>query len=137
MPSPLPRSQVALVVRTSFSDHQAWEAIVAGIRRPTAEGFGAHVELFEDAAYHGLTKQQVLDLVQKGDERPFVLIVDEVTVREPGHPILVIDLRHVCSREFRAVPAAVQSIENNLSIANMDFAEFADAVDEDGVFRSF
>jgi hypothetical protein len=31
----------------------------------------------------------------------------------------------------------VQSIENNLSIANMDFAEFADSVNEDGVFRGF
>jgi hypothetical protein len=26
----------------------------------------------------------------------------------------------------------VQAIENNLSIANMDFAEFAKAIDEDG-----
>jgi hypothetical protein len=28
-------------------------------------------------------------------------------------------------------------IENNLSTANMDFAEFADEVDDDGVFRGF
>jgi hypothetical protein len=28
-------------------------------------------------------------------------------------------------------------VENNLSIANMVFAEFAGAVDEDGVFRGF
>ena len=27
--------------------------------------------------------------------------------------------------EFRALPSEVQGIENNLSIANMDFAEFA------------
>jgi hypothetical protein len=40
-------------------------------------------------------------------------------------------------REFRAIPTAVQSIENNLSIANMDFEDFAEAVDEDGVFRGF
>jgi hypothetical protein len=26
-------------------------------------------------------------------------------------------------------------VENNLSLANMDFDEFADAVDADGVFR--
>ncbi|MFF4054379.1 DUF6924 domain-containing protein [Streptomyces sp. NPDC001668] len=29
------------------------------------------------------------------------------------------------------------SMENNLSGANMDFEEFADAVEEDGVFRGF
>jgi hypothetical protein len=39
--------------------------------------------------------------------------------------------------EFRAVSSPVQGIENNLSIANMDFEEFAEAVDEDGVFRGF
>ncbi|MDH6214469.1 hypothetical protein M2283_001752 [Streptomyces pseudovenezuelae] len=33
--------------------------------------------------------------------------------------------------------AELWSIENNLSGANMDFEEFADAVDDDGVFRGF
>jgi hypothetical protein len=28
-------------------------------------------------------------------------------------------------------------VENNLSIANMDYSEFADEVDPDGVFRGF
>jgi hypothetical protein len=35
------------------------------------------------------------------------------------------------------VPRQVQAIENNLSIANMDFFEFADSADADGVFRGF
>jgi hypothetical protein len=67
----------------------------------------------------------------------FLMVVDDLTIRSPEHPILVVDLGREPGREFRAAPAAVQSIENNLSIANMDFAEFADAVDEDGVFRGF
>jgi hypothetical protein len=134
----LPQSQAALVIRTDFSDHQAWEAIGAAILQLTEEGFGAQVEFVDDAAYRGVTKEQLLDLVPDGDERPFFLmIVDEVTVRSPEHPVLVVDLWHESGREFRAVPAAVQSIENNLSIANMDFAEFADAVDKDGIFRGF
>jgi hypothetical protein len=29
------------------------------------------------------------------------------------------------------------SVENNLSLANMDFEEFANAVDVDGLFRGF
>jgi hypothetical protein len=28
-------------------------------------------------------------------------------------------------------------VENNLSVANMDFHEFADNVEDDGVFRGF
>jgi hypothetical protein len=31
----------------------------------------------------------------------------------------------------------IQSIENNLSLANMDFAEFTDSADRDGVLRGF
>jgi hypothetical protein len=48
-----------------------------------------------------------------------------------------VDLYESSGQEFRAVPSRVQSIENNLSIANMDFEEFAEAVDRDGVFRGF
>ena len=135
---PLRQSQAASVIRTDFSDQEAWEAIGAAILQNTEEGFGAHVEFVDDAAYRGATKEQLLDLVPEGDERPFFLmIVDAVTVRSPEHPVLVVDLWREPGREFRAVPAAVQAIENNLSIANIDFAEFADAVDEDGIFRGF
>jgi len=35
------------------------------------------------------------------------------------------------------VASELWGIENNLSIANMDFWEFAAAVDEDGVHRGF
>ena len=40
-------------------------------------------------------------------------------------------------RTFRCVVEEVASIEANLSIANMDFHEFADNVEADGVFRGF
>jgi hypothetical protein len=35
------------------------------------------------------------------------------------------------------VPAELWSVENNLSLANMDFHQFADNVAPDGVFRGF
>jgi hypothetical protein len=38
---------------------------------------------------------------------------------------------------FRCIPPELWGIDNNLNIANMDWAEFADAVDENGVFRGF
>jgi hypothetical protein len=34
-------------------------------------------------------------------------------------------------------PRKTESIENNLSIGNMGFEEFAEAVDRDGTFRGF
>jgi hypothetical protein len=35
------------------------------------------------------------------------------------------------------IPSEIQSIENNLSLANMDFEEFAESADKDGIFRGF
>jgi hypothetical protein len=64
-------------------------------------------------------------------------VVDSVTIAHPDFPVLVIDLNSERGRGFRTVPSQVQAIENNLSIANMDFFEFADSVDKDGIFRGF
>ncbi|GAB3886772.1 DUF6924 domain-containing protein [Kibdelosporangium lantanae] len=133
----LPRSRVALVIRTDFSDQRTWEAIAAAIIQPTEEDFRAHVEFVDDNAYRGLAVEQWLDLVPDGDTRPFFMVVDDVTIRESDNPILVVGLRRDRGHLFRAIPSAVQSIENNLSISNMDFAEFANAVDHNGVFRGF
>ncbi|MGC4896997.1 DUF6924 domain-containing protein [Micromonospora sp. DT31] len=41
------------------------------------------------------------------------------------------------ARPFRALPRQVQAIQNNLSLANMDYIEFATSVGADGVFRGF
>ena len=135
---PLPQSQAALVIRTDFSDDEAWEGICTAVLQLTEEGFGAQVEFVDDGAYRDVTKEQLLDLFPEGDQRPFFfMMVDDVTVRSPEHPVLVVDLWREPGREFRAVPAAVQAIENNLSIANMDFFEFARSAGPDGVFRGF
>jgi hypothetical protein len=75
--------------------------------------------------------------VPAGYRLSFVFVVDRETVGNPEFPILVVDLHHQRGRGFRAIPSTIQSIENNLSIANMDFFEFANSVDADGVFRGF
>jgi hypothetical protein len=65
-------------------------------------------------------------------------VVDRATIAGADHPVLVVSLqRRHRGEHFRAVPSAVQSIENNLSLANMDWRDFADSVDADGVFRGF
>ncbi|MBB1512749.1 hypothetical protein H5399_09050 [Tessaracoccus sp. MC1627] len=38
-------------------------------------------------------------------------------------------------RTFRAIPQEIEPITANLSIANMDFSDFADYADADGIFR--
>lgn len=132
---PLPMSDQALVIRTDFSDDSAWNAVVSAIRQPV-DGFYAYVELVDDPAFRDLTVEQLVTL-RDDLSKSYTIVADGITMREAEHPLLVVDLIEELGRTFRAVPSAIQSIENNLSIANMDFWEFADNVDPDGVFRGF
>jgi hypothetical protein len=38
---------------------------------------------------------------------------------------------------FRVVPAEMWSVQNNLSIANLDWEDFAGSLDDEGICRGF
>ncbi len=132
----LPETPNALVLRTDFSDDAAWDSLCAAIRKPVGE-FRAYVECTSDVDYEGIKPDQILALIRPGSYRSFIFIADATTFSHPEHPILVVDLYAEPGRTFRVIPSEMWSVENNLSIANMDFAEFADAANPDGVFRGF
>ena len=133
---PIRDTQNSLVLRTDFSEPATWEAVCTAIRQPVGS-FQAYVEFVSDPAYDGITTAQVLALIPQGSNHTFIFIVDRIALSQPDHPILVVDLYDQPGRTFRVIPAEMWGVENNLSIANMDFEEFADAVDQDGIFRGF
>ena len=134
----LPETQNPLMIRTDFSNQEVWESICAAVSRPAGEmDLLANVEFLSDESYKNVDKQQLLKLFLADYEHNFFIIVDQIAVLKTGNPLLVVDLYDEPGREFRAVPEAIQSIENNLSLANMDFEEFANCLDEDGIFRDF
>ena len=135
---PIPQTENALVLQTDFSDRSAWSAICETILKPVGTfRFRANVEFLDDAAYAGINTDQLLTLASPNYNHSFIILVDQTAISQSDHPLLVVDLYEGSGKEFRAVPSQIQSIENNLSIANMDFEEFAESVDEDGVFRGF
>jgi len=79
----------------------------------------------------------LLGLIPQDFGSPFIIVADRTTFVAPEHPLLVIDLDEFRGQSFRAIPSQIQAIENNLSIFNMGFDEFSEAVDRDGVFRGF
>lgn len=131
----LPRSDNSLVLRTDFTDDAAWTAVCEAIQAASDEGFRARVDCLSDRAYEGLTVAQLTALAPKGGPHAFAFLVDQVALRNPEHPILVVDLYTEPGRTFRVIPAWMWAVENNLSIANMDFGDFADHVDADGIYR--
>ena len=134
----IPETENALVLRTDFSNQAAWEGIRAAIREPVGIfRFLANVEFLDDAEYTDITKDQLLELIPRNYSHTFIIVTDRTATSHPDHPLLIVDLYERSGHEFRAVPSQIQGIEYNLSIANMDFEEFADSVDEDGIFRGF
>lgn len=133
---PIPETANAAVLRTDFSDAAAWAAICDEIRAPSGD-FVATVDCINDPAFEGVTPSEVAELVRPESRHTFLFLVDRRTIDDPEHPVVAVDLYAEPGRSFRVIPSEMWGVENNLSLANMDFAEFADSVDADGVFRGF
>ena len=134
----IPETEESPVLRTDFSDEAAWQALCEAIVRPEPDfGYRAYVEYISDRDFEGVTVEDVLANIPENWRHSFLFIVDQKTIVDPEHPVLVVDLYTERGRTFRVVPGEMCAVENNLSIANMDFADFADNVDDDGVCRGF
>jgi hypothetical protein len=132
----LPDTASALVLRTDFSDDASWETVCSLIQQPVGE-FRAYVDCVSDPRFEGIDIQELVSLGAAGPFRSFAFVADRTTLTDPEYPVLVVDLYTEPGRTFRVTPTEVWAVENNLSLANMDFAEFAAAVDTGGVFRGF
>jgi hypothetical protein len=133
----LPKTDNSLLLRTDFSDDAAWTALCEAVQEPSKEGFKAFVDCVSDPVFDGLTVEQLVALAPKGDDRTFAILPDRIALTNPERPVLVVDLYEEPGRTFRVIPREMWGVENNLSISNMDFCEFADNVDPDGTFRGF
>ena len=127
-------TEKSTVLRTDFSDDSIWQLVCSAIEEPVGE-FRAYVTFVSDPAFNGITVKEVTERVKK--DLVFIFIVDNVTISHEEHPILVVDLFYESGRTFRVIPSEMWNVENNLSLANMDFEDFTEDVDDDGVFRGF
>jgi hypothetical protein len=132
----IPVTKNSLALRTDFSDDSAWQSLCKEIDQPVGD-FRAHVDYVSDSAFDGLTAQQVVTAHHADPHRTFAFLIDRAALFDLDHPLLVVDLRAEPGRTFRVIPSEAWGVENNLSLGNMDFADFADAVGNDGVFRGF
>lgn len=138
----LPRTDDTLLIRTDFSDHAAWQALHTAVTTPNEDGFLAAVHTVDDPAYSGLTTEQLVSLVPARGS--LVIVADKTALTEPGMPLLAVlpydeddEESEQDYGELRVVAGELWSIENNMSIGNMDWEEFVDAANGDGVFRGF
>ncbi|MFI6284642.1 DUF6924 domain-containing protein [Streptomyces sp. NPDC051018] len=138
----LPQTNDTLLIRTDFSDQAAWQALWTTVTTPNEDDFLADVHIVDDPAYRDLTTGQIISLAPAGTGRRLMIVADETALATPEMPLLAVHLPYAYEPEqghgeLRVTAGELWSIENNLSLANMDWEEFAGAADADGVVRGF
>src|SRR4051794_26331401 len=115
--------------------------VIDAITRETPEGFVANVRVVDDPEFGDYTTDQVLSVAVDGGIATTLFIVDRTTIEDTDHPVLVLAsndrYRVRRGQTFRAAPATVQSIENNLNISNMDWPDFAGHLNDREIFTGF
>lgn len=143
------------VIRTDFSNDEQWAIVrdlIAAPQKTAGMEFYAYVKYVSDDRYRDQSLHDLILSLPDNYPGMFCFVVDRECIEKDEHPVLVVGFypsdNESFSRPplntpagdietFRALPSQVQSIQNNLSIANMGFEEFAESVDDDGVFRGF
>lgn len=137
--SPLPKSDdlTSLVLRTDFDDNRRWESFKEIL---SSVGDYRMATFVSDMTYAGVTVRQLVetDAAAGIDDKEFYLfVVDSKTLADDEHPLLAVDLDTEPGRTFRVPVRFYADVSANLSIANMDFDDFADAADATGTYRGF
>ncbi|MEO7308649.1 MAG: hypothetical protein ABIR78_04940 [Ferruginibacter sp.] len=132
----LPQGEMELFIRTDFSIISQWQKICEEVTDIENE-CPPMITIINDPKFSQL---KISDLPQFSKDQvtnTFVMLVDEMSSSHPEHPINCVDLTDDFGRYFRVIPSEVCSVSANLGLSNMDFSEFADNVDPDGIFRGF
>jgi hypothetical protein len=152
------------VIRTDFSSDESWKQIRDLIAAPQKlsgidRKFYAYVTYVDDAKLRDKSPRELVHLLPDNYDFDFCFVVDLECLQNSEHPFAVVGFEmHYAGDDdallnwfprkpaeapvdeiitFKTLPCQIQSIENNLSIGNMGFEDFANAVDGDGVFRGF
>lgn len=133
----LPITNVSLLVRTNFADQAAWERMLAAALAETEDGFRADLAVVDDDTFEGASWEHLRALALAGGRHASVLFVADEAALSGSQPVQVVDLSTRDRPPFRCLAEQLWSVENNLNLANMDWEEFATAVDGQGVHRGF
>lgn len=134
MPS-LPDSEIYLLVRTFFGDDAGWDELTAIVAEETDEGFVATVQVVDDVQFDGYSPAELeVAHPHRNDGWDVLYIADELAVTQPAHPLLLIRVGNSEDRPFRCRADRLHEVDANLSLANLDWDDFRDQVDESGVY---
>ncbi|MDJ0362756.1 hypothetical protein [Rhodococcus sp. H29-C3] len=137
----LPQGQ-SLLVRTDFNDDVEWATVIAQCTDEYRQSDGstaqASLTVVDDRDFES-TSSTALAQSLPDDASDYLFVADNETFDDSEHLILVVKVSPNTDQleTFRVTPAHLAEVENNLSIANLDFDEFVSATDDFDVFRGF
>ncbi|WP_262402816.1 DUF6924 domain-containing protein [Actinomadura sp. CNU-125] len=128
----LPSTVAPLLVRTSFDDEEAWQALLAELDAAggldpdeiDVEHYPLDARAVDDRAFEDLQPGQVPALVPPEKHTTLVALADSRTFTEAERPLTVVDLYDTPGQAAVLPFRMVGSMACNLEIANMDFREF-------------
>lgn len=130
---PEPADLTSLVVRTDFSDDGAWRNLQAAIDETNEYPVATYVS---DPEYANVAVRTLVDIDAVAESKAYYLfLADTIAMSAPGWPLLAVDLADEPGRTFRVPARWYGDVSANLCIANLDFADFADAADDSGTYR--
>ena len=132
----LPNSSYPLLVRTDYSDDTAWEALKQKVTSPENE-YEAVITFIDERKFENLSLDQLPSIDCEQDKYDFIFIADSISMYNKEKTILCVDLGENYGKHFRVVPSKLWAVANNLFIVHMEFNEFAESVDPNGIFRGF
>ncbi|RAO24841.1 hypothetical protein MED15_00599 [Micromonospora noduli] len=103
------------------------------------EGEGS-ATFVSDPKYMGVSLHELVDAgnaASHEDRLTYLFLADATTMADVERPLLALDLAEEPGRTFRVPPRWYADVSANLTIANMDFAEFANAIDRSDTYRGF
>ncbi|GAB7036351.1 MULTISPECIES: DUF6924 domain-containing protein [Catenuloplanes] len=132
----LPVTESTLVVRTDFTDVDAWTRVCRAVAEPPGGDLvRAAFTFVDDPAFSGVSPARALKLVPRTPSHPMVALADSVTMSSPDLPLLVVDLIDDPGGTFRSAPEVLWHVANNLFVAPGFFHDYVRSVDPDGVYR--
>ena len=121
------------LVRIADVSQKEWSALRAAVERENADGFRAYVRFISDPRYINANEATLRDAFSN-DDPVLVLAADAITFAHSERSVLVVDPQET-QPSFRVAIEHLWIVENNISIGNLLFEEFTDALDSDGWFR--
>jgi hypothetical protein len=127
------------VVRTDYSDDNAWRALRAALDIGGAEDLNWPLLVVDGVEWAGASVDEVLDAAGGDTCLDVVFIADRAALIDPEHKLLAVATGTDSPRQFRVVPSWVILLHGTLAATDVRFDVFAKAAAEDpeGAFRGF